>query len=337
MATKDQIRARRDGAFSAELGIGPQDKVKQTISRQDGLYIVSLDKIIRMSLPDDLDPEMEHENAPVTQSLIVEKGSREPIIARTILQGTDFARLLPNNEQQKRVENIAWEVMSSLLALDRVVGGLRASIEAKKVEIGQNYNKFITGSSPPPPPIIEGLEIEFRSAALIANHALNAISELFPTLFEGEFKRGAFDRLMRWATRTFGKDDILSKILEGDHRWINLWGEVRNAFEHPRDDYYVKINNFHLLPSREIQLPTWQFKHPKFPHMFRPQQLVGALEIHQANLLGFFENLLVVLTDKSIKPPVQIAFIDKKENDRDPECPKRYELQLLLPKFTAKK
>jgi len=329
MAEKDEIKRRRDGAFSIELGIDAGDKIIEMISRRDGLYNVSLDKIIRVNLPNDIDPTMQHKDAPVAQTLVINKGSRSSIVARTILQAKDFSQFLSDQKQREPMQNIAWEVMFSLLAMDQILNGLRKSIAAKKAEIAASHPKYVLGSSPPPPPIVEGLEIDFRSVVLIANHALNSISELFPTFFEMKFKRGAFDQIITWSAQTFGKEDILTKMLEGDHRWINAWGEVRNAFEHPRDDYYVKINNFRLLPSREIQHPTWQLKHSK-PDFFRPQNLIEQLDIHQANILGLFENMLVVLVDKSMKLPMPIALIDKEEKDRNPECPKRYDLQILL-------
>jgi hypothetical protein len=154
--------------------------------------------------------------------------------------------------------DVAWEAMQSLLAFGEAVEWLRKSIDEKQNEISTNYEEYISGTSPPPVPIVDGLETEFRSAVLVSNHTLNAISELFPALFEfdGKFRRGRFDLVTKWYIEQFGHDDLLSVMLKGDHRWINLWGEVRNAFEHPADDYYVKINNFRLLPNRQIQLPT---------------------------------------------------------------------------------
>ena len=330
MATKDDIRKRRDSAFTANLGIGAEDKIVQMISRRDGLYAISLESIIRLNLPDDLDPNLEHDDAPVIQTLVLNKGSRSALVARTIIQAQDFSQFLPDEERRKKIADIAWEVMLSLLALNGIVSGLETSIDSKKAEISADFSHYVVGSSPPPPPIVEGLEVEFRSAVLIANHALNSMSELFQIYFEDTFKRGAFDRIIRWSGQKFGKDDVLTKMLEADHRWINLWGEVRNAFEHPRDDYYVKINNFRLLPNRQIQLPTWQLKHPRLSDVFRPQMLIETLRIHEANLLGLFENLLVVLTDKSVTLPLPLALADLAEEDRNRDCPKRYELRLAV-------
>jgi len=109
-------------------------------------------------------------------------------------------------------------------------------------------------------------------------------------------------------------------MLRADEIWINIWGEIRNAFEHPKDNYYVKVNNFRLLANREIQLPTWQLKNDKFD-LFRPQALIGTLEFLEQNILGLFENLLVSLTEKVLAPLLAIGLIDKEEQDRNPDCP----------------
>jgi hypothetical protein len=330
MIDKDSIRRRRHNAAFANLGIEAKDRLVSMISRRDGLYAISLNKIIRVNLPNDVDPEMEQDDAPITQTLITANGSRSPIVARTILQAKDFSQFIPHGEPQRRVQDIAWEVMASLLAIGRLVDALRSTIDAKQDEILPNYSRYAAGSSPPPVPIVESLEIDFRSIILLTNHTLNSISELFPAYFEANFKRGSFDRIAKWAARTFGEADPLTQMLRADEIWINIWGEVRNAFEHPKDNYYVRVNNFRLLANRQIQLPTWQLKNDKFD-LFRPQALIDSLEILERNILGLFENLLVSLTEKILTPSLAIGLIDKNEQDRDPDCPKRYELVSVPP------
>jgi len=325
MIDKDSVKRRRDGASFATLGIEAGDRIVSMISRRDGLYAISLDKTIRVNLPYDIDPEMEHDDAPIAQTLIAAKGSRSPIVARTILQAKDFSQFIPSEERQRRIQDIAWEVMTSLLAIGRLVNGLRVAIDSKQDEILPNYSLYALGPSPPPVPIVESLEIDFRSIVLLANHTLNSISELFPAFFEQDFKRGSFNRIAKWASRTFGEADPLAQMLRADEIWINIWGEIRNAFEHPRDNYYVKVNNFRLLANREIQLPTWQLKNDKF-ELFRPQALIDSLLFLEQNILGLFENLLVALTEKVLVSSLAIGLIDKEEKDRDPDCPKRYEL-----------
>jgi hypothetical protein len=143
MIDKDSIKRRRDSAVFANLGIETGDRIVSMISRRDG--------------PNDIDPEMEHDDAPIAQTLIAAKGSRSPIVARTILQAKDFSQFIPDEERQRRVQDIAWEVMASLLAIGGLVNGLRTAIDAKQAEILPNYSLYSVGSSPPPVPIVENL------------------------------------------------------------------------------------------------------------------------------------------------------------------------------------
>ena len=325
MTDKDSIKRRRDSAIFATLGIEASDRIVAMISRRDGLYAISLDKTIRVNLPNDIDPEMEHDDAPIAQTLVAAKGSRNPIVARTILQAEDFLRFISSEERRRRIQDIAWEAMTSLLAISRLANELRAAVDSKKDEILPDYSLYALGPSPPPVPIVESLEIDFRSIVLLANHTMNSISELFPAFFEQDFKRGSFDRIAKWASRTFGESDPLAQMLRADEIWINIWGEIRNAFEHPKENYYVKVNNFRLLANREIQLPTWQLRNDEFD-LFRPQELIDSLVFLEQNILGLFENLLVALTEKVLVSSLAIGLIDKEEKDRDPDCPKKYEL-----------
>lgn len=324
MTDKEQIRKRRDQAVSVKIEIGEDDRAIEMISRADGMYVVSLQKILRINLPDGLDPQLVHADAPIVQTLVVRQGSRSPLVARTILQAKEFFAFLPP-KKRSAVENVAWEVMTSLLGFDRIIDRIAGSITAQEIEILQRHDEYVLGSSPRPLPIVDGVEVDFRSAVLTANHTLNTISELFPILFDCQIKRGRFDLLTQWSEKTFGTDDLLSRMLAGDQRWIRLWGEVRNAFEHPRAGYFVTVNNFRLLPNREIQLPTWQLQHPDIDAS-RPQNMVDALRFCRDNILGLFENLLLMLTDKTIRLPGPLLYDDLSIEERDPDCPKRYKI-----------
>jgi hypothetical protein len=327
---KEEIKRRRANAFSATVGIDPDDRIVEMLSRRDGMYVVSLNKIIRINLPDDADPQLEYADAPITQTGVLNKGSRNPLVARTILQAYDFSKWISDKEKQQRVQDIAWEVMFALLAFDRILNWLKKSIYERQDEIADNIEKYVTGLSPHALPIVEDLETEFRSAIFIAKHALNSVSELFPALFDVDVGRGRYDRIISWAEEKFGRNEPLCLMLRADQNWIYLWTELRNAFEHPRPDYYVRINNFLLLPSRQPQLPTWQLKHPKLDN-FRPQNMVTALEFYRDNILTFFENLLLQLTDKAVELPAPVGVIDKEEGGRNPDCPKRYEFAFYPP------
>jgi hypothetical protein len=76
MPDKEEIRKRRSGALMAQLNIGPDDRIFDMVPRQSGLHMVTLEKIIKVNLPDEIDPEIEFSDAPIAQILVANVGSR---------------------------------------------------------------------------------------------------------------------------------------------------------------------------------------------------------------------------------------------------------------------
>lgn len=316
---KERIMRNRDAAIFMRPGIAAGDRTVEMISREDGLYVITLENIIRINLPDQTDTNLDHEDAPIIQTVFLPLGSRNPFVARTVIQAQEFGKWL----MQSRFLDVAWEVMFSLVALDRIVSQIEKSIENTKEVISENVQIYVIGQSPPPVPIVEFLEVDFRTCVLINHHILHAISDLFSVCLDLSFKRGRFDEILKLLRQRFDSSDPLVLMMESDHSWIYCWNEVRNAIEHPRPDYFVRVNNFRLLPNREIQLPTWQIKHSTLD-MYRPQAMIEALNNLRLNVLGFYENLLVELVDKAMQFPFPIGIRDIPEHERNPECPKRY-------------
>jgi hypothetical protein len=52
--------------------------------------------------------------------------------------------------------------------------------------------------------------------------------------------------------------------------------------------------------------------------------MVEALTNLRLNVLGLYESLLVALVDKAVQIPFPIGIRDIPEQERNPECPKRY-------------
>jgi hypothetical protein len=75
---KEEIKQRRAGAISATIDIDSDDRIVEMLSRRDGVYAISLKKIVRINLPDDIDPALEYADAPIAQTGILNKGSRHP-------------------------------------------------------------------------------------------------------------------------------------------------------------------------------------------------------------------------------------------------------------------
>jgi hypothetical protein len=190
--------------------------------------MVTLEKIIKVNLPDEIDPEIEFSDAPIAQILVANVGSRSPIVARTILQSKDFSGL-HRESSRPAIQEIAWRVMESLLAFDRTIASIQRSIDTVKKTIEIEFERYVVGSSPSHPPIAEGVEADFRSAVLLSHAALNDVSELFPLILAAKCKRGRYDQIIAWSRETFGENDVLSLMLQADHSRCTLSRPARRA------------------------------------------------------------------------------------------------------------
>ena len=301
------------------------------IPRDNGLFVITQNKILRIRTQDKLDPTEKFDNVPVEQSVHIPHGSRDEIVARTVLQTASISNLLFSRESQiyRSLIDLSWELMNSLLALRFIRSRLETQIETGMDGIEKDIEAYRSGFSPKPLPITPYLDIEFRSFVTEVRRILNKISELFGILTDAEIPPGQFHRAIEWAEKNRGSDSILAKFLKADQLWVKLWIDVRIAIEHPKIDRYVETADFCLDAARTITIPTWKFLHPEYD-MNRPQNLLDAFGYCINNLLKFYEDLLVMLSDGHQPAWMGINFESIDEEDRDALCPMRWRYQVLV-------
>lgn len=329
---KDQLKKLRASAMNLELDLEEGDSIKEIIVRENGLFNISTKKILRIRTPDDLDPALEHEDAPWEQSVYLPLGSSDPIVARTILQTIRLSEIFFNNESEEyvRLSDISWEVMNSLVSMRMIHERLDSQISEIISIIENDIEKYTKGKSPPPLPIVEYYDIEFRSFINEVRRALSTISELFSVLTPKDFSNGHFHKAQVWAAQERGEDSSLSQMLAGDQRWIKTWIDMRIAIEHPTKENFIETLNFSLQPDRIIRLPTWRFINPNHD-MSRPQNLLEVFEICINNVLKFFEDLLILLSDGHLPTTHKIVAEEIPEENRDKNAPLRYKFIRLKP------
>lgn len=328
---KEAIKKSRKGAVQLELHLDEGDTALRMLSRESGLFVVSKTKILRLRSPNNLDPELDHGDAPWEQSVYLPLGSRDPLVARTVLQteamaDMSFAR---DSEKHRAMMDISWEVLNSLVSLRVVRERLDSRITEIVSVVEADLESYTSGTSPKPLPIVEYYEIDFRSFVNEIRRVLSKISELFGVLTTANFDNGHFHKALEWARRERGEQSLLALMLAGDQRWIKLWIDVRIAIEHPEKERFVEPLNFSLEKDRKVRLPTWRFVHSGY-NMDRPQNLLDAFDFAIKNVLTFFENLQIVLLDGHLPTNIKISYSDIPESERDPEAPLRYQFGVVV-------
>lgn len=336
---KEAIRHARDGAVTLDLDLEDDDRLVQIISRGNGLYYVTGKKILRYVSPDDIDPDLKYENVPWQQSLVLPHGASDPIVARTIIQTAQLIEMFFQRGSEKHVaiSDISWETMNALASLRFIKERLEKQVQKHMATIAENMEDYTRSEKPLVLPILEYYDIEFRSFANEVRRSLSTISELFlPLTGETNFSGGHFHRAQKWAKEIRGENSLLAQMLAGDQRWIQTWIAIRIAIEHPKADKYVETIDFTLEPSGTIRLPTWRFVHPDYD-MDKPQNLLDVMNTCIENLLKFFEDLLIALTDGHLPSDIKVFFAAIPEEDRDPKLPLRYKFSMGLdPKSTPR-
>ena len=333
---KDKLKKFRASSVSLELNLDDGDAIRERISRGHGLFFITTTKIMRVRSPDEIDPTLEHHDAPWEQSVYLPHGSSDPLVARTILQTARLAEIFFKKESEKnvRLSDISWEVMNSLVLIRMIRERLDRRISEIVSTVENDIAKYTKGKSPTPLPIVEYYDIEFRSFVNEVKRALNKISELFSVLTPMNFSGGHFHKAQKWATEERGADSLLAQMLANDQRWIKTWIDIRIALEHPAKENFVETLNFSLEADRKIRLPTWRFVNPNYD-MARPQNLLDVFEICINNVLKFFEDLQIALIDGHLPDWHKVEIEEIPEKSRDKNAPMRYRFRRFLEIGTA--
>ena len=331
MVDKAQIRKSRDNAISLELELEDGDSIQELISRDNGLFCITRNSIMRVRSPDDIDPDTQHNDVPWEQSRYLPHGASDPFVARTVIQTMRLAETFFDKRSDEFISvlDISWEVMNSLISLRLIKQRLERGITDLVKKIEENINEYVDAPYPKPLPQFDYFDIEFRSFINEVRRVLNKISELFTVLTSENFESGRFDKAQQWAVSKCGEDSLVAQMLTKDCRWIELWIDIRNAIEHPKSDKFVETSNFCLEPNRQVRLPTWRFIHPDY-EMARPQNLLDVFEICINNILKFFEELQIALIDGHAPEMIKVSIECIPETQRDQSCPMRFKYHAFV-------
>jgi hypothetical protein len=116
---KVRIKEKRRAGVNLKLDLEQGDRLVELVARESGLFVVTLKKILRVKSPDDLDPDLEHPDAPWEQTVYLPHGSTDPLVARTILQTRKLSDIFfdRDSDTYRALMDISWEVLNSLVSL----------------------------------------------------------------------------------------------------------------------------------------------------------------------------------------------------------------------------
>ena len=144
---KEHLRKKRRLAVSFKLDLEKGDRIVDLLSRESGLFIITQNSIFRTKSPDDLDPNLEHPDAPWEQSIYLPHGSSDPLVARTILQTKELGDIIfgRNSDRHRQLMDVAWEVLNSFVSLRMIKDRLQKRVSEITAVMEADIDAFTKG------------------------------------------------------------------------------------------------------------------------------------------------------------------------------------------------
>jgi len=295
----------------------------------DHLLVFTKNKIWKVISPEGSDPDMKHPDAPWTISEFCNHGASTPIVARTVLQAKELldSVLIQSDIDKKLAIEIMLESMELLLCCyEKFSRVYDISVQIIN-EFSKKLEEIKTSRVISDVKQIPNLGEEVGSFLLNGKRFLSKLINIFDVFFQQNFDGPYYHLAIPWAETTFGPENELTKLLISDQAWIVNIIEMRNAFEHPRDDFKLEISNFTISPERKINVPTWNFIKNSSSDQ-EPKILIEDMGVYTQNLLEFSEELFLLSLKNSIRGNFPYLFYKIEEEKRNPETPFRFRVTI---------
>lgn len=310
---KRPIDQKRESAFSMKIGHhGDGTAILDMVATTDSLFMVKQDSVHAVRLADQIDPERTNINLPNTQQLFADAGSDSDIVARTLLSaGQLFTKThFPDAKIRDRVVLISAEIMSQLLAAQKVLAQLETDEERRIAEVR---------ASKDPTRLPAATEVEARANTFIqkAEHALQAIYRLAEIFYGSQMKvEGKFpDNLTLALAKAFGENDPATVYAKAVALFAHHVRNTRHCVEHRKENQQVVAKDFQLRLDGTISPPSITVVHPKTP--IEETDLTAFMSAWVEGLTAITETLLLYLAEKNHTPfgnfPIGVGYVPEEQ------------------------
>jgi hypothetical protein len=293
VSAKRPIDIQRDNAVTLRIG-GDDDKssVKEFLSTQDCLYVIKQAGVFKIQLADDIDPTRTNPNIPSLSQRVLIAGYDDPIVARVLLTAKYLF-----DERNATVNPFVSQLFESclvltrqLLEVDAMTRKLEDEIRRKEVALTEKPSATHTFSLPS----IPKMEMELNNIFCLADKAKDTILAICRL----QFLPAAVGRVKLEA---LGK--AVEIALQAEPELVTSWKEyvknfslirnLRNASEHPKENYRIILTDFSMQPNGRINSPLIEIQHPDIPIKIFP--VIEFLAFIRNALLEQAETILVFI------------------------------------------
>ena len=292
----DQMRnAARSGRIGAD---GDNSAIREMIPLGDTMYFVKERGVYAMQLADQIDPDRTNAALPDTQQRILRIGTDDPVVARTLLTANTLFKeaVLGADFPRQKGLRIVLDVLKDIVALAE----MRAELETAEAKAREHFQSVRQAHGPFVLPTIGNLKARCDAFAQKAGHVVNALEEMAKLFYPKELTKKWIDFLTALAAERYGADFPFAVWMREARPLLLFVNEMRNMIEHPKPDRHIKINDFKLLPSGQIDPPFMEVVRPDD----QPQKATVTLLMRKVadDLVSATEVLMACLCGVNARP-----------------------------------
>lgn len=330
MRRKTNLPRHAAGSMELKEGSGP---ITAMCPCGKFLEIYKVDKTFRVLTPKGVDPDETNPNAPRVATPTDDVGSRNPIIARVLLQSHEFLKsaMFKRPVDIEAVTVQLHNCKEALIACDKIATRVATLVKNTIAKArGEGIAIDNQGRGLNPFPYIPDLETECGTFLIHANLAIKHICELPMAFMDLDRADSNFDYLAKRLAKVLGADAPLSEFVSANADGIRYLVDLRNLHEHPKSDAKTIIENFRLTPDMKIKVPMWHVS----GNDSRPikDEMRASVEF----LAEMAEAMVIHLVMASVVDRIPFIVEKFRETEINPDNPMRYRLSIDAGKLGLK-
>jgi hypothetical protein len=331
----------RDSAISLEIrdpdNPDQEHRIKHMLTLEGQLLIFSTTGIFRALTADTIDPERTYPDTRHSHEKMYSIGTSSGLVARTIIQFKEILDLAIQNAHRKEVLVAqVWHCTKLLLECEKShyhIYKHTMDLLPKCDEIIEaNKAKFSIPALPKIPDLNTQVSDFFMNGKLFLVETYRFLNEFFGLPFDGK-NASHFDKHQKWIRERLGEQHPICKLLFEDENWIRIVSECSNAIRHPEKGQRVEVENISLKPGNKFSGPAWKYDLSKkgLGKQDYFTDVIHNFDVYQHNLTTFFEEILLLSIQDTLKDSPILALYKKPPERISPDCPIVYEVNLKQP------
>ncbi len=327
-------RFNRNAAFSMNL-VNPEsdetDAIHSTLTLK-GHLMCFLENSIAEALPAEIiDPDNKEPDTRHSYQFKYSIGSRNPIVACTILQAKDILGSVSLNSgfDKQAILDHVWDCTQHLINCENSYHEICSDTTKLMFECDEIIKQGKAASCVPPLPQVKNLEQRVGTFLGNGKRFIEKSHELLCIFYGCTFNAADFPAYRHWMVKNKPSKTEIATILGQDKDWIQLLAWYRNAHDinHSQPNFNLVVENFKLRAGNKFTNPCWQYDFSGKKNgstQGEPSDLISGMDVFITNMLEFFEELFLLCVKDNWDSRCNYEIYRHKKEDINAKCPTLY-------------